>query len=182
MSPWRSSGAPMDDVLNGLALLLVGHDAVILFAVQVSLVRLGERGLGENHLAVPGYLQPVGPAELGRVRRVLQGQELSQPVQGEAAIAAAVAVAVYQQQVATTPDQVAVKSAALEEAQPASQSQDADGIPLQEGVVDGQSQSDGGGAPEGLGKLQDLLRCTRPTWGGKTSWFELSFPVTNLYK
>lgn len=152
----------MDDVLNGQALLFVSHDAVILFAVQVSLIRLSERGLGENHLPVLGYLQPVGPTELGCVRRV-QGQELSQPVQGEAAIAAVVAVAVYQQQVATTPDQVAMKSAALEEAQPPSQSQDADGVPLQEGFVDGQSQSNGGGAPEELGKLQDLLRCTRPT-------------------
>lgn len=152
----------MDDVLHGQALLLVGHDAVIPFAVQVSLIGLGERGLGENHLTVLGHLQPVGPTELGRVRRV-QGQEPSQPVQGEAAPAAAVAVAVYQQQVATTPPQVAMKSAALEEAQPPRQAQDADGIPLQEGSVDGQSQSDGGGAPEELGKLQDLLRCTRPT-------------------
>lgn len=152
----------MDDVLNGQAFLFVSHNAVILFAVQVSLIRLSEHGLGENHLPVLGHLQPVGPTELGCVQRV-QGQELSQPVQREAATAAAVAVAVYQQQVATTPDQVAMKSAALQEAQPPSQSQGADGISLQEGFVDGQSQSNRGGTPEELGKLQDLLCCTRPT-------------------
>lgn len=137
----------MDDVLNGQVFLFVSHDAVILFAVQISLIRLCERSLAENHPTVLGDLQPIGPTQLGCVRPV-QGQEMSQSVQREATIAAAVAVAVDQQQIATTGDQVAMKSAALEEVQPPSQSQDADRIPLQEGFVDGQSQSNGGRAPE----------------------------------
>lgn len=137
----------MNDVLNGQVFLLVSNDAVILFAVQISLIRLSERCLAENHLTVLDYLEPIGPTELGCVRDV-QGQELSQSVQRKATIAAAVAMAVYQQQITTTRDQVAMKSAALEEVQPPSQSQYADRIPLHESFVDGQSQSNGGRAPE----------------------------------
>lgn len=109
----------MNDVLNGQVFLLVSHDAVILFAVQISLVRLSERSLAENHLTVLCYLEPIGPTEF-RCVRCVQGQELSQSVQRKATIAAAVAMAVYQQQIATTPDYVAMKSTALEEVQPPS--------------------------------------------------------------
>lgn len=104
----------MDDAVNGQAFLLVSHDAVIQFAVRLPLIRLGERALEENHALLLGHLEPVGPTETRRVRRV-QGQEPSQPVQREAAAAAAVAVAVNQQQVAAARDQVAVEGAALEE-------------------------------------------------------------------
>lgn len=142
-----SSGTPMNDVLNCQVFLLVSHNAVIPFAVQISLIRLSERSLAENHLSFLGYLKPVNSTELGCIRRV-QGQVLSQSVQRKATIAAAVAMAVYQQQIATTHDQVAMKSAALEEVQPPSQSQYTDRIPLQESSVDGQSQSNGGSAPE----------------------------------
>lgn len=150
----------MNDLLNGQVFLLVSHDAVILFAVQISLIRLSERSLAENHPTVLGYLDPIGPTELGCVGRV-QGQQLGQSVQRKATIAAAVAMAVYQQQIATTHDQVAMKSTALEEVQPPCQSQYAHRIPFQEGFVDGQSQSNGGAASEWLGKLQDPLCCTR---------------------
>lgn len=137
----------MNDVFNGQVFLLVSHNAVILFTVQISLIRLSERSLAENHLTFLGYLEPVGPTELGCIRRV-QGQELSQPIQRKTTIAAAVSMAVYQQQIATTCDQVAMKSAALEEVQPPSQSQYTDRIPLQESSVDGQSQTNGGRSPE----------------------------------
>lgn len=62
-----SSGAPMNDVLDGQVFLLVSHNAVILFAGQISLFRLCKRSLAENHLAVLGYLEPIGPTELGCV-------------------------------------------------------------------------------------------------------------------
>lgn len=55
----------MNDVLDGQVFLLVSHNAVILFAEQFSLFRFGERRLAENHLTVLGYVEPVGPAELG---------------------------------------------------------------------------------------------------------------------
>lgn len=102
-----SSGAPMNDVLDGQVFLLVSYNAVITFAVQISLFRLSERGLAENHLAVLGYLEPIGATELGCMRRT-QGQERSQSVQRKATVAAAVAMAVYQEQIATTRDQVAM--------------------------------------------------------------------------
>lgn len=60
-----SSGAAMNDVLDGQVFLLVSHNAVILFAEQFSLFRLSERCLAEHHLTVLGYLEPVGPTELG---------------------------------------------------------------------------------------------------------------------
>lgn len=149
----------MDDAVNSQTFLLVSHDAVIQFAVHLPLIRLSERALEENHVFVLGHLEPVGPTEARRVRRV-QRQEPSQSVQREAAVAAAVAVAVNEQQVAAARGQVAVEGAALEEVEPLSQPQHTDGIALQESFVDGQSQSDGGRAPESLGKLQDLLCCT----------------------
>lgn len=152
----------MNDVLDGQVFLLVSHNAVVAFAAQRPSVGFGKRRLAERHLPVPGHLQPVGVAQLGRVRRV-QGQEPGQPVQREAAVAAAVAVAVDPQQVAAARGQVAMESAALEEVQPPGQSQHAHGIPLRKGFVDGQGQGDGRGAPELLGKLQDLLGCTSQT-------------------
>lgn len=97
----------MNDVLDGQVLLLVSHTAVILFAEQISLFRLCKRSLAEDHPAVLGYLEPIGPTELGCVRCV-QGQELSQSVQREATVAAVVPMAVYQQQIATTGDKVAM--------------------------------------------------------------------------
>lgn len=97
----------MNDVLEGQVLLLVSNNAVILLAEQISLFRLRKRSLAENHLAVLGYLEPVGTTELGCVRCV-QGQELGQSVQREATVAAVVPVAVYQQQIATTRDKVAM--------------------------------------------------------------------------
>lgn len=93
----------MNDAPNGQVFLLVSHDAVILFAVQISLIGLRERRLAENHLTALGYLQPIGPTESGCARHI-QGQELSQSVQRKATIAAAVAMAVYQQQIATRGD------------------------------------------------------------------------------
>lgn len=137
----------MNDVVNCQIFLLVSNDSVVLFAVQTSIIRLSKCSFAENHPTVLGDLQPIGPTESGCIRHV-QGQELSQSVQRKATIAAAVAMAVYQQQISTTRAQVAMKSAALEEVQPPSQSQHADRIPLQESFVDGQSQSNGGRAPE----------------------------------
>lgn len=154
------SGAPMNDVINGQVFLLVSNNAVILFAVQISLIRLSERSLAENHLAVLGYPEPIGLTELGCIQSI-QGQELSQSVQRKATIAAAVAMAVYQQQIATTRNQVAMKSTALEEVQPPNQSQYTDRIPLQKSFVNGQSQNNGGRVSKKLGKLQDPLCCAR---------------------
>lgn len=97
----------MNDALDGQVFLLISHNAVILFAEQICRFRLCKRSLAENHLAVLGYLEPIGPTELGCVRRI-QGQELSQSVQRESTVAAVVPVAVYQQQIATTRDKVAM--------------------------------------------------------------------------
>lgn len=65
ISLWFFSGVPMNDAPNGQVVLLVSHDAVILLAVQISLIRLRERRLAEDHLTVLGYLQPMGPTESG---------------------------------------------------------------------------------------------------------------------
>lgn len=66
-TPLLVSGAPMNDVLDGQVFLLVSHNAVILFAEQISLFRLCKRSLAENHLAVLGYLESIGLTELGCV-------------------------------------------------------------------------------------------------------------------
>lgn len=55
----------MNDVFNCQVFLLVSHNAVILFTVQISLIRLSKRSFAENHLTFLGYLEPVGPTELG---------------------------------------------------------------------------------------------------------------------
>lgn len=136
---------------------------MVQFTLQFPLLWLSESSFGENHLVVLVNLQAVRPAELRR-QRFVQRQEPSQSVEREAAVAAVVSVAVYQQQISAARHQVTVQSTALQEVQLLSQTEQTHRVSLQKSSVDGEGERDGGGAAEPVRELHDVLHGRRRTW------------------
>ena len=132
----------MNDAADSEASLLLGHYVMMKRARQLPSARLDEGRLGEDYLAALRDLHPMELTQLGR-EGPLQSQEPSQSVQGKQTAAAAVSVAVDQQQVPATRPQVAMEGTALQEVQPLGQPEQAYRVSLQESPVDRQGKTDG---------------------------------------
>lgn len=92
------SNTAIYDAANREVFPLLRHNVVIKRAAQFLLFWLSEGGLGEHHLLVRVDLHATRLTQRAR-QALLQGEELTQRIQWETTVPAAVAVAVNEQQV-----------------------------------------------------------------------------------
>lgn len=109
------SGTAVDHAAGRTVPLLVIHRLMRTPALQISRRSFGEAALREAH-PLSADIDAVHPAQLGR-QRVFEREEACQSLQRVAAVAAAVPVAVEQEQVSPAGQQVSVDGTDLDEVQ-----------------------------------------------------------------
>ncbi len=140
---------------------------VIQRLMHTSALQISRQGISEGALReVHPLFSDVYTAHLAQLRsqRVFQKEEACQSLERVAAVAAAVSVAVEQEQVSSTGQQVSVDGTELDEVQSLGKTEQPNWVVLHVCSAHSQSQLNSRRAAYPLGQLKNMLNGLRWTW------------------